>query len=336
MQAGEYAAQPGDVITVTDGYQTKTMTVPTLEVTGFDLVDETITGISDPLRHLVITAGPLPEERTVQADAGGIWIADFSVALNEGESVYDLQLGESTEPQYYDADWDHTVLRDVYLINPAISGNAGAAGVTLSYDDGGPQSVTADGSGDYEIIVPFNWSGAVTPSLTGHNFSPTSRSYSYLQSDRPGQDYGTELMTYTLTYTAGLNGSISGDALQYVDFGLDGTEVEASPATGYHFTNWSDGILTAARTDTNVTDDITVTANFAVNSYTLTYAAGAGGSISGTSPQTVDHGSDGTLVTAVPNTGYHFTSWSDGILTAARTDTNVTDDITVTANFADQ
>ena len=108
----------------------------------------------------------------------------------------------------------------------------------------------------------------------------------------------------------------------------------ALPSVGYHFTSWSDGVLTAARTDTSVTEDITVTANFALNSYTLTYSAGAGGSISGASPQTVNHGSDGTLVTALPGVGYHFTNWSDGILTAARTDTNVTDDITVTANFA--
>ena len=93
-------------------------------------------------------------------------------------------------------------------------------------------------------------------------------------------------------------------------------------------------MLTAARTDTNVTADITVTANFAITTYTLTYTAGANGSITGASPQTVDHGASGTEVTAVPNTGYHFVSWCDGVLTAARTDTNVTADISVTATFA--
>ena len=50
----------------------------------------------------------------------------------------------------------------------------------------------------------------------------------------------------------------------------------------------------------------------------------ANGSISGTTPQTVDYGNDGTLVTAVPATGYHFVSWSDGVLTAGRTDLTVT------------
>ena len=39
-------------------------------------------------------------------------------------------------------------------------------------------------------------------------------------------------------------------------------------------------------------------------------------------------------MTAVPNAGYHFVSWSDGVLTAARTDTNVHANISVTASFA--
>ena len=69
-------------------------------------------------------------------------------------------------------------------------------------------------------------------------------------------------------------------------------------------------------------------------SWTLTYNAGAGGSITGTTPQTVASGADGSQVTAVPNAGYRFVRWSDGVMTASRTDTNVTADINVTAIFA--
>ena len=67
----------------------------------------------------------------------------------------------------------------------------------------------------------------------------------------------------------------------------------AVPDTGYHFVDWSDGVLTARATDTNVTANVSVTANFAINTYTLTYTAGANGTITGTSPQTVNHGADG-------------------------------------------
>lgn len=67
--------------------------------------------------------------------------------------------------------------------------------------------------------------------------------------------------------------------------------------------------------------------------YTLTYNAGTGGYISGTTPQSVCRGSNGTAVTAVANTGYAFQNWSDGSTTNPRTHTNVTSNITVTANF---
>ena len=83
-----------------------------------------------------------------------------------------------------------------------------------------------------------------------------------------------------------------------------------------------------------MTANVSVTANFAINTYTLTYTAGANGTISGTSPQTVNHGADGTPVTAVPNAGYHFVNWSDASTANPRTDTNVTANVSVTANFA--
>jgi hypothetical protein len=72
----------------------------------------------------------------------------------------------------------------------------------------------------------------------------------------------------------------------------------------------------------------------AATTYTLTYTAGEGGTITGDSPQTVTEGDSGTEITAVPNVGYHFVDWSDGATAASRTDTNITEDISATANFA--
>ncbi|HQQ26741.1 MAG TPA: IPTL-CTERM sorting domain-containing protein [Syntrophales bacterium] len=67
---------------------------------------------------------------------------------------------------------------------------------------------------------------------------------------------------YTLTYRAGTNGSISGNASQVVAHGESGTEVRAVPNNGYRFNRWSDGSTANPRTDTNVTADIDVTALF--------------------------------------------------------------------------
>ena len=61
---------------------------------------------------------------------------------------------------------------------------------------------------------------------------------------------------------------------------------------GYHFVSWSDSYPTAARTDLNVTANVNATATFAIDTFTLTYTAGAGGSIVGTNPQTVDYGTE--------------------------------------------
>lgn len=72
---------------------------------------------------------------------------------------------------------------------------------------------------------------------------------------------------------------------------------------------------------------------FYTNPFTLTYTAGANGSVVGVSPQVVDAGKNGSPVTAVPNANYRFLGWSDGVTTAARTDANVTGSIAVTANF---
>jgi uncharacterized repeat protein (TIGR02543 family) len=222
--------------------------------------------------------------------------------------------------------------------------------------------------------------------------------------------YANWVRQYTLTYTAGSNGSITGTTPQTIDTGSDGTAVTAVPSTGYHFVQWSDGSIENPRTDMSVSGDINVTASFAANEitvnfdaeggmvnptsqtklfdstygtpeglptptltnyrfadwydgiggtgnlvtdattvsnattphtlyakwvrqYTLTYTAGANGLITGVTPQTVDTGSDGVAVTAVPDPGYHFVKWSDDVMTATRTDRDIRGDLTVTAIF---
>lgn len=70
------------------------------------------------------------------------------------------------------------------------------------------------------------------------------------------------------------------------------------------------------------------------SSYTLTYIAGANGSLGGTTQQTVNAGASGAAVTAVALTGYRFINWSDGSTANPRTEVNVTASLNVTAIFA--
>lgn len=85
---------------------------------------------------------------------------------------------------------------------------------------------------------------------------------------------GATVSTYSLTYSAGAGGSLSGNAAQVVAFGNGGTAVTAIPASGYGFLNWSDGVMAAARTDTNVMAALAVTANFEVTSAYLVWISG--------------------------------------------------------------
>ncbi len=220
-----------------------------------------------------------------------------------------------------------TVTANFEIITHTLTYTAGANG---SITGASPQTVNYGSDGTAVTAVPVagyhfvNWSdGSTANPRTDTNVTVNLAVTANFAID-----------THTLTYTAGSNGSITGASPQTINYGSDGTAVTAVPATGYHFVDWSDSSTANPRTDTNVTADLTVTANFAIDTHTLTYTAGSNGSITGTSPQTVNYGSDGTAVTAVPATGYHFVDWSDSSTANPRTDTNVTADLTVTANFA--
>jgi hypothetical protein len=148
--------------------------------------------------------------------------------------------------------------------------------------------------------------------------------------------------TISISSSSGGNVTTPGEG----DFEYDDEEVVnivATADTNYHFTEWTGTAVTAGKVadpndpTTTVTvseDGYTLIANFAINTYTLTYAAGTHGSIDGTSPQTVDYGEDGTSVEAVPDANYHFVKWSDDSTDNPRQDLNVTANISVTAQFA--
>jgi uncharacterized repeat protein (TIGR01451 family) len=215
-----------------------------------------------------------------------------------------------------------------FAINTYTLAYTAAANGTIS--GASPQTVSFGASGTAVTAVPntgyhfVQWSDASTTNpRTDANVTATINVTASFA-----------INTYALTYAAGTNGILSGTPSQSVNYGASGSAVTAVPNTGYHFVQWSDASTTNPRTDTNVTADLSVTASFAINTYALTYTAGANGTISGTSPQTVNYGASGTAVTVVPDTGYHFVQWSDGSTTNPRTDTNIIGNLTVTASFA--
>ena len=111
-----------------------------------------------------------------------------------------------------------------------------------------------------EIVVPKEFSGTFYCGITNSNFP-----------DLTLWTKDVVIETYTLTYTAGANGSISGNTNQSVSHGSNGSEVEAIPATNYRFVKWSDGVSSSIRSERNVTMDVAVQAEFALKTYLITF-----------------------------------------------------------------
>ena len=136
-------------------------------------------------------------------------------------------------------------------------------------------------------------------------------------------------MYYTISLKAdSTKGYISG--LSMATFGSNIT-IEAIPYTGYHFSQWSDGVTDNPRT-VRITNDTTFTAEFEKNIYTIRTISSNlewGITVGDTSVAYLEK----IQISATPNNGYHFIRWSDGVFDNPRTIT-VTQDETYKAIFA--
>jgi hypothetical protein len=81
---------------------------------------------------------------------------------------------------------DYTAVGPVSVSGTVTLGGSGLAGVTMA---GLPGRPVTDAQGHYTAVVTYGWSGTATPTLAGYSFTPSSRTYSNLTSNRKNQDY---------------------------------------------------------------------------------------------------------------------------------------------------
>jgi uncharacterized repeat protein (TIGR02543 family) len=143
--------------------------------------------------------------------------------------------------------------------------------------------------------------------------------------------------SYTVTFTSNGGSAVTS---QSVNYNATANQPTAPTRTGYTFAGWySDAALTTAFVfTTSIAGDTTLFAKWTALNYTLTFAPDSNGNLSGTPSQTVSYGGNSTAVTAMPATGYQLVNWTGtgGFVTTSAnplTVTNVTADMTITANF---
>ena len=227
----------------------------------------------------------------------------------------------------YGADETFTTTFTVSFVTDGTSGASLTGSATQSVPDGGSTTgVTATAPLGYHFV---DWTyGSSSSTDNPLTLGPVAASVTVTAH--------FAIDTFTITVTQGAHGTITPGSTS-VDYGADEAFV-ITPDVGYHIAGvTADGAaqpLTSPYIFSDVSTDHSITASFAVDTYTLTYAAGAHGSLTGDASQSVDYGGSGTAVTAVAGTGYHFVRWSDGVLTASRTDSDVSGPVDVTAQFA--
>jgi hypothetical protein len=98
-----------------------------------------------------------------------------------------------------------------YTISGRTSFNgAGIAGVTVAITGTGSSSLTTDGSGNYSFTGVINGNYTITPSRAGYSFTPSNRTFTVSNANKPGQNFAVILpgsATGGVTYP---DGSASG------------------------------------------------------------------------------------------------------------------------------
>jgi subtilisin family serine protease len=254
--------------------------------------------------------------------ATGYHVADVLV---DGVSV-----GVVTSYSFSNVTANHTISASFAINSYSITAAAGANGsisgpVTANYGSTGSYTITpATGYHVADVLVD----GASVGAVTSYSFSNVTATHTISAT--------FAINSYSITATAGANGSISGPAT--ANYGSTGSYT-ITPATGYHVADvLVDGVSVGVVTSysfSNVTATHTISASFAINSYSITAAAGANGSISG--PVTANYGSTGSY-TITPATGYHVADvLVDGASVGAVTSysfSNVIANHTISATFA--
>ncbi len=263
--------------------------------------------------------------------ASGYLVSDV---LIDGTSV-----GPVTSYTFSNVTASHTISASFAPVNRTytITASAGANGTispsgSVSVTQGGGQAFSITPNSGYAVSDVFVDGSSVGP-VTSYSFSNVTANHTISASF-------AALPKYTLTASAGPNGSISPSGSVSVVKGSNQTFF-ISPASGYSISDVlvdgsSVGPVTSY-TFSNITTNHTISVSFAAARSTITASAGPNGSISPSGSVSVNRGASQTF-TITPNQNYHISDVAiDGSSigpVTTYTFSNVTTAHTIVASFA--
>ena len=212
----------------------------------------------------------------------------------------------STNPQTIAMDANKSVTATFAIDTYTITATAGAGGsitpsgaVTVNYGADQAFTITPD-VGHHLVDVKVD--GSSIGAIASYTFGTVTAAHTI--------EATFAIDTYTITATAGAGGSITPPGAVTVNFGAD-QAFAITPDVGHHLVDvkvdgGSIGAV-AGYTFSTVTAAHTIEATFAIDTYTITATAGAGGSISPSGDIAVNFGADQAF-TIAPSTGYHIAS----------------------------
>ena len=194
--------------------------------------------------------------------------------------------------------------------------NPNGTPVTVTYDYGalggtyatqivqaGEAAITAPADPTREGYTFIGWDKAIPATMPAENMTLTAQ---------------WRINQYTITFDTD-GGSDIAPITQ--DYGTDITAPAAPTKTGYTFANWDRAIPA-----TMPAENMTITAQWSINQYTITFDTDGGSAIA---PITQDYGTDITAPAAPTKTGYTFAGWDRAIPA-----TMPAEDLTLTAHWA--
>ncbi len=227
-----------------------------------------------------------------------------------------------------------TPTHDVYTLTvnvlPTDGGTVSRRPNANSYEAGTRVSVTAEAKDGYRFT---GWSGDVND--TAAVVTVTMNNNLTLTAVFVPIDVPTYILSVKSEPSAG--GNVSREPNRTVYNTGEQVTVKAAALAGYTFTGWS-GDANGADAEVTVTmnRDLTVTANFRQNTYSLFVGANpaSGGTVSRDPQEAAYTYGERVTVTAAPASGYSFTGWSgDTIGTANSVTITIDGNKTLTATF---